>query len=212
MFILNCSEKKSQSYHHGKFRVREGFLLVLSCHLLLRNSALFFAVKYLWLIPPVCLTKIQFCTLFDGWSKSSQLTLPVVSLSALTATPLSLFLLCLFQSASLSWPSVWCGRVCLFVPQYVCVCLSLSWAIRIISNLLNRSSSDWTKSEGPVWGSCLFGRACVHVCACLAVFLELYVPKDHRLARTVLLCHNYRKTHCKQGKGVCMYFGCGLTV
>lgn len=101
--------------------------------------------------------------------------------------PLSLSPLRLSQSACLSPPSAQRGRVCLFVPEYASVCLS--WTIRIISNLLHRSSPDWAQVGAPVWDSCLFGSVYVRLCmcVCLAMFPELAVPQDHRLAHTVLL-------------------------
>lgn len=125
------------------------------------------------------------------------------------APPLSLSL-CGSFNQRLSRPSARRrGWVCLFVPVCVFVCMSLSWPISIISNLLHLFSLLLIepKSEAPVWDSCLF----VCVCVMAYVFRTLCSSQSQISQCCIVdlcLCsarrHNYRKTRCKQGK-VCVY-------
>lgn len=96
------------------------------------------------------------------------------------------------------------GGVCVSLWVSVCICKcacapSLSWTIRIISNLLHRSSPDWAHVEA------LSVRMWVFGCFQDSVFPSAQISQCCIVAHCLCLAqhHNYRKRHCKQHK-VCV--------
>ncbi len=130
----------------------------------------------------------------DGGSRSGQLTRltpPVVSVSlslcaacsSRPSVPLSISQS--IPTISVAWAGLFvCARICVCV----CVCVPLFHGLSESSAISCIVLPLIEPKSGPLSGIAVCSAVCVWcVCVCLAVFPELHVPQDHRLASTVLL-------------------------